>query len=363
MNQTKTNKLPSNSLEYNLVLFKIKNKETYDLHLLIICQALLNKLIITENKTNDQEKLLEKILFVDLSASVNVIKSTITSFKVPEYVYLIIPIFDFVQKYNDIKSDLKNAIDIQKDKSYKKIIIVTDYLGGEIENKFFPNFTVFLTNNIKLSDFSVEIQNKIFQKQIIYQGCSVPLKDVIHIDNYKLNDDIIDEPTLLTLLSIDKKVLIINNTLENFEVIPLYVNRTFIEINKEKYPDYYENTSIESSNELSEEEFCSKITDQSNNKFITLIDFPGMGKSTILNRLCQLLRKTQYWIIKINLNEHTKILFKLSKEHRRSISLDEFLDLLQYPGKSAFETNLFNVTKNVILLLDALDEISPEYSD
>ncbi|CAH1098893.1 unnamed protein product [Psylliodes chrysocephalus] len=194
-----------------------------------------------------------------------------------------------------------------------------------------------------MSDFSVEIQNKIFQKQIIYQGCSVPLKDVIHIDNYKLNDDIIDEPTLLTLLSIDKKVLIINNTLENFEVIPLYVNRTFIEINKEKYPDYYENTSIESSNELSEEEFCSKITDQSNNKFITLIDFPGMGKSTILNRLCQLLRKTQYWIIKINLNEHTKILFKLSKEHRRSISLDEFLDLLQYP--------------------DALDEISPEYSD
>ncbi|CAH1112433.1 unnamed protein product [Psylliodes chrysocephalus] len=361
-----------NLFKNNLILIKIVNNKTYDLHEFKICQLLL-EYFISKNKPKEANKankankheLLDKMLFVDPHAPSNIVKNIINSFEVPEYTCLIVPIFDNFQKFSDIKSELGNAI--EKNKSYKKIIIIISDILDE-KNKlyeFFQNFTP-IESNIKLSDFSANIQNTVLQTDIKFQGNEIPLQNVIEMKNEVVKwDNIIDENTLLKL-AIGKEKLIVND-FKNYEELPFYVKRNFFKIDKQKFTEYFEYSnqwvdSIRHNTESDEKDFCSKVISQCN-KFIAIFDSPGMGKSTILNRLAYLLRKTTHWILKINLNECTNILYKLSNEKRESVTLDELLDLLDYPKKTKFEENLFNIPKNVILLVDALDEICPEYSN
>ncbi|CAH1107432.1 unnamed protein product [Psylliodes chrysocephalus] len=364
-NSENTDNSYSKSFNNNLLLIKIRKKETYDLHEFKIYQLLLDKIKKENNADNsNQHELLDKMLFVDPNAPVKIVQNIINSFEVPEFICLIVPIFENFLKFSDINTELKNIV--QKSRPYKKIIIVSDILDEE--NEFFQNFTT-IESFVKFSNFSEKNQQTILQKKIKFQGYKMPLQNIIEMENQVVKwDDIIDEATLLKL-AIGKEEILVNNFISN-EEIPFYVKRFFIEINEDKYSEYFEHSNRwmnncyirNTSHKYCEQNFCTKIISQ-RDIFIAIFDSPGMGKSTIINRLACLLRKKPYWIIKINLNECTTIFYNLSKEKRKSVSLNELLILLKYPKLSEFEENLFNIPKHIILLVDALDEICPEYSD
>ncbi|PSN53791.1 hypothetical protein C0J52_06217 [Blattella germanica] len=97
-------------------------------------------------------------------------------------------------------------------------------------------------------------------------------------------------------------------------------------------------------------------------KMILIIGEPGMGKSTELSYLASYLKgiDPQIWIIRINLNDHSKYLGQVCPNT---------IELIMKAGNinNEFEKKIFKYeaehTGRIILLIDGFDEISPKYTD
>ncbi|XP_069681555.1 uncharacterized protein [Periplaneta americana] len=103
-------------------------------------------------------------------------------------------------------------------------------------------------------------------------------------------------------------------------------------------------------------------------RVVVVIAEPGMGKSTLVSELC-ILKKIMFptkWVIPVYLNDHTHILDKYANREK---SVDFMKELLRFAAgvcDSELEKSLFNIAmqdmKNIIVLLDGVDEISPTYT-
>jgi ankyrin repeat protein len=101
-----------------------------------------------------------------------------------------------------------------------------------------------------------------------------------------------------------------------------------------------------------------------------LVAEPGMGKSTFLSYMAHEIKKwnSSVWVLKINLNEYTKVLEDFELEHECIDKCKEFL----WNAAHSPEQDALKVTKQVflqaleqkgkmVILLDGFDEISPHY--
>jgi len=95
-------------------------------------------------------------------------------------------------------------------------------------------------------------------------------------------------------------------------------------------------------------------------------DTAGMGKTTVLTK--QIKKKLPaYWVVIIDLNEHTHALEAHAKQKIETIEfLCEKVLNLRYP----FEKELFKQccqgleeTTEIVLMFDGFDEISPNYKE
>lgn len=106
----------------------------------------------------------------------------------------------------------------------------------------------------------------------------------------------------------------------------------------------------------------------SEKSFIILSSKPGMGKTTFFGHLQAELTKnlTNNWIVKINLLEQSQYLKDLVKLTGR-LSIEqvvEFIKQTQKNGRTAFQMYILEnliKTKQVVVIIDAFDEICPLY--
>lgn len=237
-----------------------------------------------------------------------------------------------VYDVQDLYMRLKNTI---RDNINKKIILITesnDYLADAFKNDcIIGSRYQESTDNIRgLSDLTVDSQNKILERKVIFQGEEVLLSNLLY--NQK---DIIDGETLSRLVS---SQVAIGSAVPKLNRIDreCYVERTFS--NAEKG---ISNT----------EEITDKIT-------IIAAD-PGMGKSTVLTHLAEQekINSTSTWVVKINLIEYRQL---LSKENFKGYSKEEAIDFLSeiinlntYLDKELFR-NSFNQPNKVALFFDGV---------
>ncbi|GAB6025340.1 hypothetical protein CHUAL_010750 [Chamberlinius hualienensis] len=161
------------------------------------------------------------------------------------------------------------------------------------------------------------------------------------------------------LLKIGKKAPFSQDYKEN-----LYIQRSFdFGVNRE-------NLSVSN-----EEELIDVV--EANNFYIILIsDTAGMGKTTVLTKISQLIKN--HWLIRINLNNYSKIFDDIIKGllsfpyNMNDQTLTFFIDkVLSHQPETKLETDfeknvlhhLIKTKQKVIVMFDGFDEISPNYKN
>ena len=104
-------------------------------------------------------------------------------------------------------------------------------------------------------------------------------------------------------------------------------------------------------------------------KIMLIADTAGMGKSTVLTHLSKYIKRKfpAYWVVKIDLNNHTDV---LGAQTKQKIGAIEFLCKKLLKLSSSFEKKLFKQcchrlekTSKVVLMFDGFDEISPKFKE
>ncbi|PSN31502.1 hypothetical protein C0J52_24502 [Blattella germanica] len=107
-------------------------------------------------------------------------------------------------------------------------------------------------------------------------------------------------------------------------------------------------------------------------RVIVITAEPGMGKSTLLTHLSKA-AKSFYpgtWIVRVNINDFTKLLNSFKQNGLQENDTLTLLENAAYINRSescTFEKELFhysfNVTGNMVVLMDGIDEVMPHYSE
>ncbi len=92
-----------------------------------------------------------------------------------------------------------------------------------------------------------------------------------------------------------------------------------------------------------------------------------MGKSTVLTKLAEKTKKSDpsLWVVRINLNDHTKNLSEVNFNNNKDQTINFLLDIVDLKTpleKELFKRRVGNQGK-IALLFDGFDEISPMYKD
>ncbi|KAJ9583721.1 hypothetical protein L9F63_021942 [Diploptera punctata] len=108
---------------------------------------------------------------------------------------------------------------------------------------------------------------------------------------------------------------------------------------------------------------------------VLIVGQPGIGKSTLVTHLAIETKNREFhdpslykctWIVRVNLNDHTKVLEKISRSELTTDFvihfLEEVLILSSDIERKLFEYSLKN-RGNVVIIFDAYDEISPDYAE
>lgn len=106
-----------------------------------------------------------------------------------------------------------------------------------------------------------------------------------------------------------------------------------------------------------------------NQKVNIVSNDPGYGKSTVLTKLANILRDQTCdsrvsWVIRIELTQYAKIDNSNSLDKYKFETKDDamkFISNIALNGHKIFEKKLFEHFENVIVLIDAFDEICPTY--
>lgn len=196
------------------------------------------------------------------------------------------------------------------------------------------------------SEFSRETQNNILRQIIVFQGENMTLRELCnpHIE------DLVGKIPLNTLVSVRKleigTEIHFENDVENF-VKRILLAKNDLEINAHQACEQVEATKPQPA---------------------VLIDETGMGKSTELRMMANILKKKfpSRWVYFIDLKKYCNI-FKRDRSNLstfdNSQTITQFLceNILKIKNFEAdIYTHLFD-TGRVVLILDAFDEISPNY--
>jgi len=119
------------------------------------------------------------------------------------------------------------------------------------------------------------------------------------------------------------------------------------------------------------QKYDKKSVVEHNDRTMLLVADPGMGKSTFLSNMAYEIKKwnTSVWVLKINLNEHTKELDDIEFEQDCIDKCKTFL----WSAAHSSEQDALNVTKEIfpqaldqtgkmVIIFDGFDEINPDYN-
>lgn len=120
-------------------------------------------------------------------------------------------------------------------------------------------------------------------------------------------------------------------------------------------PNYITRRICRNSVTAEEQSIITSIMDKDN--LILIADMPGMGKTNLLNSLaCQINNGSSKFAVKIDLNSETEML----EGHETNNTTPTFEDFFR--KYSILERQVLSIPGVVVLLLDAVDEISPRYT-
>nr|XP_023025928.1 uncharacterized protein LOC111513938 [Leptinotarsa decemlineata] len=253
-------------------------------------------------------------------------------FALSRYILLIIVANELTDdQFNEITDYIKN---LQKRFTFKKVFFFSKQFSHH-EDVTEMNFTV------NFNDLEDSSKQAFLQADCKFQGNKIKTSalldsapdtanevfDDIQLVKFAANEQIEIEPVVIDFLGIT----------------PLYIERDLI----------YETEAIP------EGKLALDIAN-GERKFILISDIAGMGKSTILTRLHNLAEQnTNDFVLRINLNLHTGTLAEFNKSKNTFLKLEDFIKI----PINTFQEKLFQLRHKIILMVDAVDEISPEYTE
>ncbi|XP_023311281.1 uncharacterized protein LOC111691956 [Anoplophora glabripennis] len=295
-----------------------------------------------------------KILCVDPDDGIEVQKQVVESFQLSQYNFLVI-----VWPKNMEEAAMTEISDkitaILKARQYKKVILVT-----ESDDKLDQLFGLgqsdceVIFGSGAFDDLSEETRESLLSKRnIVFQGTDLSLGELIPMGE---TEDFQKAANLiLQRLMVNEKVTVGTPLIGLDESITtLYINRTF-KRNIENMEDQEANVFYSEGN----------IFDVNPN-IILIADTAGMGKTTVLTNLAAIIkdRHPLLWVIKIELNDFSRILRDSLKNNRKTINVLALLNSKDATRlTNEFDNFVFAMRRNVVLMLDAVDEISPDYTD
>ncbi|CAG9817841.1 unnamed protein product [Phaedon cochleariae] len=278
----------------------------------------------------------DQLLFIDSSVESEFLDKIIISFELPGYCILVISL----NNSNHFRIIQSRINDIINKKQYKKVIILSK---DPIQDDVIKDNVI--EDRIKFTDLTEACQTALLSNKVNFQGKDLTIKELV---NNSLNDIdlIIAQDTIIDLIY-GKNIEIGTAIRDLGEIEQYYIKRKF-ELGKMVF---------------TEQDVCNFLDKPG--KFFLISDRAGMGKTTILTKLGSLIKETypSSFLIRVDLNEFTSIFKEFRKASKQSMNLE---DILQSKDKNYFknslEQNVFSNTKNITLMVDAVDEISPDYT-
>lgn len=297
-----------------------------------------------------------KILFVNLDDDIEVQKQVVQAFGLTQHIYLII-ICPKTTENLLIKEIYCKLNDILGTRKYKKIILVAEN-NAKLVQQIGMEEIFQLHSCVTFEDLSKDSQRRLLRrKSIDFQGNIVSLEELFSFQTFEdyskfLTTEILEKLVRGERVKVGAKHLDLDDTSR------YYVSRKFLRENGKK--DYERRGSVKTNN------FSEESIYDVEEKIVVIADSAGMGKSTVLAKLAVVIKEKHphLWVIKINLNDYTRVLSDFLRKNKRTISVVELLNS-QEPTKftSKFEELVFSTIGKIILMLDGVDEISPDYTD
>lgn len=223
---------------------------------------------------------------------------------------------------------------------WKKIILISQRLDIDTDLEI-------IDKNLGFNDFTGKSQTNILKKEILFQGNSMPLNQLL---DESLAREILDVENLLKLIKNEKFEIGRPNTFSNFS----YVEDFYME--RELHRSYDDEILSENSLVLS------------NQKIVLIVDDSCQGKSTLLTSLSKKIHNQfNQWIIRLNLNELPQkdgtTLDGIDFTENDTINAMEFLSKFAVSkGVTTMEQIIFEHSK-IALFVDSFDEISNEHQN
>lgn len=281
----------------------------------------------------------DRKLYVNPADDVHVQTQVVDAFGLPRYKFLIIVCTKIADETND---KLRNIL---KKYRYKKIILIGNKLSQQIGLKD----VIRVDGSVRFKDFSEDCRMRFIKSKIInFQGDSFSLEELVAARTPSGYTEAVDTKILEKLIR--EEEIKVGVDLDKYNR-GYYINRTF----KRRGKRMEEKETI-----MSEENIC-----EVNEKAVIIADGAGMGKSTVFTELAAVVkRKSRHlWIIRMDLNDYTTALNNSLKNRREKISAMELLNCRKETRLiNHLEKFLFFMNKKVVLMLDGVDEISPDYT-
>lgn len=322
-----------------------------------------------------------KKLFVDPDDESDVQQQAVEAFELRRYVYLIMV---WTKLDTRLMEELSCKLRYICEKhSYKKVILIIELNKPLTQHTGVSNSDCdVIDGSMTVEDLSEDTQERLSNKKIIiYQGKRIALKELLAGHTVKdyaqainlemlqrlIREEEIKVGTQLLYLDENTTRCYINRRLEK-EIIRRdenlesnYPGRVLsLNIDASQCP-----TDEESCNETEEEVFPEEDIYDVNAKVVLLKDAAGAGKSTVLTKIAANLKEKNphLWVIKVELNEYTEILKDYLRRSKETISIRELLNSKDTTRlTNQLEEFVFSKEKKVVLILDGIDEISPDYT-
>lgn len=297
-----------------------------------------------------------KLLFANLDDEIEIQKLVVEAFSLPQYTFLIIVSPKTEDSINvEIYYELNKLLKTCK---YKKIILITEN-DSELVQQMGLEEVSRLDGCITFEDLSKDSQEWLLKKKSVnFQGRLVSLEELFVSQTFEEYSKFLSAEILEKVIREEGVKVGSWPSDLNEDTAWYYISRRFLRENTKKVDD---NGSNGKTNVFSEE-----IIYDVEEKVVVIADSAGMGKSTVLTKLATTIKQKHphLWVIKINLNDSTRTLSDFLRTSKRTISVMEFLNSQEVTKlASEFERFVFSVSGKIILMLDGVDEISPDYTD
>lgn len=292
----------------------------------------------------------KKALYVNSDDDVDMRKRMIDAFELPRYRFLVIIWPEIVSK-TDAREITITLRGILERYNYKKIMLVgerANRLIREIESD--GRDIVTYDESVTFGDLTEDTRDRILNKElIVFQGNLTSLKELLGAQTTEFYGRAVNSKVLEKLVKGEEiKVGSVVRRLDE-DIACYYIPRKFArEIEDEEFEE----------ETYSEENIC-EVSD----KFVTIENRGGMGKSTVLTNLAAMIKQKHphLWVIRIEFNKYKDIFKEFRKRNKDTISVMELLDSHDATKlQTELEKLVFSLDNKAVLILDAVDEISDD---